>query len=147
MKIEEPKTPYSYYAEDDDIEANSDTEAPKEIDPDSLAEKLKAKNAFSFNEADIAEKFDDCDDEDLGELTEDEREKRKDFESKRKKHYNEYQMVKLARKLMQDEQDEEDDDDSSSAAATSSSAAGDVPNTEPVPSTSGTDHEEDISKA
>ena len=122
MKIEEPKTPYSYYAEGDDIEANSDNEASKEIDPDKLADLLnkKSKNAFSFDE-DPMEKGEDFDgdEEDLGDLTEEEKERRNDFESKRKKHYNEYQMVKLARKLMNDENDEAVEDDENNGASSS----------------------------
>lgn len=127
MKIEEPKTPFSYYAEDDDTHANSDTEAPKELDPENLAELLtkKTQNAFSFDEEEMekCEADFEGDDEDLGELTEEERERRGDFESKRKKHYNEYQMVKLARKLLKDEMDEEDDDEGANEASTSASAS------------------------
>ena len=38
-------------------------------------------------------------------------EARKSFEMKRKKHYNEFQAVKLARKLMEQDTDEEDEDE------------------------------------
>ena len=44
--------------------------------------------------------------EDISLLSPEEREKRRSFESKRKKHYNEFQAVKMARALM-DEDDSE----------------------------------------
>ena len=47
-----------------------------------------------------------CDAEDISLLSPEEREKRRSFESKRKKHYNEFQAVKMARALM-DEDDSE----------------------------------------
>ena len=46
------------------------------------------------------------DNEDISLLSPEEREKRRSFESKRKKHYNEFQAVKMARALM-DEDDSE----------------------------------------
>lgn len=129
MKIEEPKTPYSYFT--DDGEGTSDNEKIKELDPENLAELItkKTKEAFSFEDA--AEKIseaedDDMDDEDLTGLTEEERERRKDFDSKRKKHYNEYQMVKLARKLMEEEMNEvehEHEESTDQPEASTSSAA------------------------
>lgn len=57
-----------------------------------------------------------ADEEDLRLLSPEEREKRNKFEQKRKKHYNEFYAVKVARQLMQEEnEDEEDEEDSKGA--------------------------------
>lgn len=115
MKIEEPKTPYSYYAEDDEGELHSDNEAPNEIDPENLAELISRKSQkpskSKFDFENVLEKMDqDGDsDEEFANETEEERKRRKEFENKRKSHYNEFQMVKLARELLQKEMDEEED--------------------------------------
>ena len=44
--------------------------------------------------------------EDISLLSPEEREKRRSFESKRKKHYNEFQAVKMARALMDEDESE-----------------------------------------
>ena len=120
MKIEEPKTPFSYYAEDEEGEVNSDNEISNEIDPENLAElinrktKKSSKSPFSFDNIDVdANKMDaeDDDDEEFANETEEERSRRKEFEQKRKTHYNEFQMVKLARQLLENEMEDDDDDD------------------------------------
>ncbi len=36
---------------------------------------------------------------------------RKKFEAKRKMHYNEFQAIKLARQLMEEEEDEDEDEE------------------------------------
>ena len=115
MKIEEPKTPYSYFVEDDDGQCHSDNEMAPEIDPDKLSKLIDkttttTKSKFTFD----AMEQDDSDQSDFEEIeneTEEERMRRKEFEQKRKKHYNEYQMVKLARKLLKDEMDEIEDEE------------------------------------
>lgn len=42
-------------------------------------------------------------------MTEEERQKKREFEAKRKAHYNEYMAVKMARKLIEEEDDDDDD--------------------------------------
>ncbi|KAB7497159.1 Protein phosphatase inhibitor 2 [Armadillidium nasatum] len=98
MKIEEPKTPYSYDTHDSGDEADG-------IDADLLAEKIK------LGESEGPKALCDSPEESSEEENEspEERAKRKAFEMKRKHHYNEFAAVKLARKLM--EQDEEEDGD------------------------------------
>lgn len=94
MKIEEPKTPYNYVDPD-----NLDM-----IDATELAEKIR----LGAEQLPKAMQVDESDEE-VEELTPEEIEKRREFENKRKKHYNEFYAVKLARKLLEEE--EEDDDE------------------------------------
>ena len=66
-----------------------------------MFENLALNNCSTFR---ISEPSGDA--EDISLLSPEEREKRRSFESKRKKHYNEFQAVKMARALM-DEDDSE----------------------------------------
>nr|XP_022906853.1 protein phosphatase inhibitor 2 [Onthophagus taurus] len=98
MKIEEPKTPFNY-VDPDSVDA---------LDAADLAEKIKLgaeKLPKSMETND-----DDDDDESDEDLTPEELEKRKEFESKRKMHYNEFYAVKLARKLLEEEEEDDEDD-------------------------------------
>lgn len=96
MKIEEPKTPYSEYS-DPDLNPTRD-----EIDANILAAKLAA--GMNNPRPDYSSSSEEDDNE-----TPEERRIRLEFQDRRKKHYNEFQAIKLARKLMED-----DDDDGSS---------------------------------
>ncbi|KAL7639283.1 UNVERIFIED_CONTAM: hypothetical protein RMT77_009772 [Armadillidium vulgare] len=98
MKIEEPKTPYSYDTHDSGDEADG-------IDADLLAEKIKLGG--SEGPKALCDSPEEESSEEENESPE-ERAKRKAFEMKRKHHYNEFAAVKLARKLM--ERDEEEDE-------------------------------------
>lgn len=83
MKVDEPKTPYSEAVE-------GDLEPTDELDANILAAKLAA----SMNKPPKC--MDACDsDEDMDE-PEDVRQKRLEFEKKRKMHYNEFQVRILA---------------------------------------------------
>ena len=95
MKIEEPKTPFNYV----------DPDSADVLDAADLAEKIK----LSADQLPKAMVEDDSEDEDE-ELTPEEIEKRKEFENKRKIHYNEFQAVKLARKLLEEDDDDEEDE-------------------------------------
>ncbi|RWS01930.1 protein phosphatase inhibitor 2-like protein [Dinothrombium tinctorium] len=106
MKIEEPKTPYSYYKDNDsDIEAGA------------TASKIISSLSDAANQTPkILIPSDDQDDDDDEEgLTEEELKKKREFEMKRKAHYNEFQAVKLARKWMEEEDEEEDEEEGNEA--------------------------------
>uniref|UniRef100_A0A336M8R1 CSON013737 protein n=1 Tax=Culicoides sonorensis TaxID=179676 RepID=A0A336M8R1_CULSO len=92
MKVEEPKTPYNYVE-------NSDVD---QLDAELLAEKLKVAAAESSSS------------EEEEPETEEQRAKRVEFEKRRKMHYNEFQAVKLARKLLEDELAELDEENADS---------------------------------
>lgn len=56
------------------------------------------------------------DSEEDEDLTPEELAIKKEFEHKRKKHYNEFYAVKLARKLLEEEEDDDDDEHDNSKA-------------------------------
>jgi len=95
MKIDEPKTPYEAYESDEDS-INKD-----ELDASLLAAKITAEGHKGPRQRRISEPSGDEDD--LALLSPEEREKRKKFEEKRKLHYNEFQAIKMARALMEEE--------------------------------------------
>ncbi|KAM6442449.1 protein phosphatase inhibitor 2 isoform 2-T2 [Liasis olivaceus] len=121
MKIDEPSTPYHSLKEED---AGSDAEDSPAPTADVLAKKLAA--AAKGQGPKILAKQDDSsedEEEDEVDLTPEELEKKRQFEMKRKMHYNEAQNIKLARQLIAkemrgeaadndgEEEEEEDDDD------------------------------------
>ena len=115
MKIEEPKTPYSKMsdAEDDDEEGgrrHSVSDQPG-VDPLSIASRLEHVDDTSEVQNCLSDENDESSDEEDIEETEDERAKRKVFEQKRKLHYNEFQAIKLAKQLMEEEEEEDEDED------------------------------------
>lgn len=98
MKIEEPKTPYSGFTDvDADLDPSTD-----QLDASILAAKLAANINKPVPEYSSDEEDDD--------ETPEERKIRLEFEDKRKKHYNEFQAIKLARKLMEEEDDDDDEE-------------------------------------
>lgn len=111
MKIDEPKTPYEAYS--------SDSEDPpkEELDASLLAARIVAEGHKGPRPRRISEPSGDL--EDISLLPPEEREKRRNFETKRKKHYNEFQAVKMARALM-DEDDSEEDEKTDSVGAVGS---------------------------
>ncbi|XP_074660323.1 protein phosphatase inhibitor 2-like [Tubulanus polymorphus] len=124
MKIEEPKTPYSYYKDADSSDECVHADKPKRrlsiekkepLNPASVAEKLQEGTDAKVFRHNFDDDDDDEDDE-SEEETEEKRVHRKSFEAKRKDHYNEFHAIQLAKKLMQEEDDDSDDDDKDSAA-------------------------------
>ncbi|XP_063162286.1 protein phosphatase inhibitor 2 isoform X2 [Candoia aspera] len=116
MKIDEPSTPYHSLKEED---AGSDAEDSPVPTADVLAQKLAAAAAGQGPKI-LAKQDDSSEEEDEVDLTPEELEKKRQFEMKRKMHYNEAQNIKLARQLIAkemhgeaaaDEEDEDEDDD------------------------------------
>lgn len=102
MKVDEPKTPYNY-VEEGDVD---------QLDAELLAEKLLDVAAdFRLEEEESSE-------EEEEELSEEQKKRKLEFERRRKAHYNEFEAIKLARKLIEEEQEDEDDDDEGNASKT-----------------------------
>ena len=102
MKIDEPKTPYSYQ-EGDEIAAGSEAgegcssgikPVVQTLDPEAVVQKMNAKERRLSIDDSAALGHSADDDEDDENLTEEEKQKRKEFEAKRKSHYNEFQVRK-----------------------------------------------------
>ncbi|XP_053956588.1 protein phosphatase inhibitor 2-like [Anastrepha ludens] len=98
MKIDEPKTPYNYVIPD---LAHTDT-----LDANLLAEKLR----IAANTQSPAFGSDELSDEENIDETPEEKVRRLEFERRRKAHYNEFEAVRLARKLIEEELGDEDDE-------------------------------------
>ncbi|XP_072668182.1 protein phosphatase inhibitor 2 isoform X5 [Canis lupus baileyi] len=99
----------------DDEDALSDSETTETLTPDILAKKLAAAEGsepkYRVHERESSE------DED-SDLSPEEQEKKRQFEMKRKLHYNEGLNIKLARQLIsKDLHDEEEDEEMSETAA------------------------------
>ncbi|XP_060096930.1 protein phosphatase inhibitor 2 [Heteronotia binoei] len=123
MKIDEPSTPYHSMVGDDE-DAGSDTECSPGLTADVLAKKLAAA-ADGKGPKIFAQQESSDEEEDEEELTPEELEKKRQFEMKRKMHYNEAQNIKLARQLIEKElrgdsanegEEEEEDEEMADAA-------------------------------
>lgn len=83
--------------------------------------KLGAEKPPKFLQED-SDEGDDSDEE----LTPEQRAIKREFENKRKKHYNEFYAVKLARKLLEEEEDDDEDDDNEKNASCTRQCASDT---------------------
>ncbi|XP_017666199.1 PREDICTED: protein phosphatase inhibitor 2 isoform X1 [Lepidothrix coronata] len=112
MKIDEPSTPYHSMVGDDE-DPVSDSEANEPLKADVLSKKLAAAAEGKGPKIIARQEESSEEEEEDEELTPEEREKKKQFEMKRKMHYNEGRNIKLARQLIAKELhgEEEDDDD------------------------------------
>lgn len=119
MKVDEPKTPYNY-VEEGDVD---------QLDAELLAEKLRV--AASSRSDSVSEEEEPSSEEEQEELTEEERKRRGEFERRRKAHYNEFEAVKLARKLIEEEDEDDEDGGGGSGeekdSSKTSNSAGDQP--------------------
>ncbi|XP_044770332.1 protein phosphatase inhibitor 2 isoform X2 [Neomonachus schauinslandi] len=109
MKIDEPSTPYHSMVGDDE-DALSDSETTEALTPDILAKKLAAAEGsepkYRVHEQESSE------DEDSDLSPEEQGKKKRQFEMKRKLHYNEGLNIKLARQLIsKDLHDDEEDEE------------------------------------
>lgn len=109
MKVDEPKTPFNY-VEEGDVD---------QLDAELLAERLRV--AANSKEESASEEESEEEEE---ELSEEQKKRKVEFERRRKAHYNEFEAVRLARKLIEEDEDDEDDNVETDGAANSSTAAG-----------------------
>ncbi|XP_032154088.1 protein phosphatase inhibitor 2 [Sapajus apella] len=107
MKIDEPSTPYHSMMGDDE-DACSDTETTEAMAPDVLAKKLAAAEGLEPKYR--IQEQESSGDED-SDLSPEEREKKRQFEMKRKLHYNEGLNIKLARQLISKDLHDDDEDE------------------------------------
>lgn len=108
MKIDEPNTPYHNMIGDDE-DAYSDSEANEAMNPDILAKKLAAAEG---SEPKYRVREQESSGEEDNDLSPEEQEKKRQFEMKRKLHYNEGLNIKLARQLIsKDLHDDEEDEE------------------------------------
>ncbi|XP_003477146.1 protein phosphatase inhibitor 2 [Cavia porcellus] len=113
MKIDEPSTPFHSMIGDDE-DAVSDSEATEPLTPDVLAKKLAAAEGSELKYQ-IREQ--ESSGEEDNDLSPEEREKKRQFEMKRKLHYNEGLNIKLARQLISKDLHDEEEDEEMSATA------------------------------
>lgn len=107
MKIDEPSTPYhSMVGDDDDV--LSDSETNETITPALLAKKLAAAEGSELKYRVHDQESSEDEDSDL---SPEEREKKRQFEMKRKLHYNEGLNIKLARQLISKDLNEDEEED------------------------------------
>jgi len=115
MRVDEPPTPYHYM----DGSEDEDEKASREISGAELHKRLAGGGGGEGvggggGKPKILERLEheDSEEEEDEEETPEQRQKRLEFESRRKAHYNEFHAVKLAKELLaQEEEDEEEDED------------------------------------
>ncbi|EHA97849.1 Protein phosphatase inhibitor 2 [Heterocephalus glaber] len=113
MKIDEPSTPFHSMIGDDE-DAGSDSEPTEALTPDVLAKKLAAAEG---SEPKYRIREQESSGEEDNDLSPEEQEKKRQFEMKRKLHYNEGLNIKLARQLIsKDLNDDEEDEEMSETA-------------------------------
>ncbi|NXS08254.1 IPP2 inhibitor, partial [Neodrepanis coruscans] len=119
MKIDEPSTPYHSMVGGDDEDPVSDSESNEPLKADVLSKKLAAAAEGKGPKIIARQEESSEEEEEDEELTPEEREKKKQFEMKRKMHYNEGRNIKLARQLIAKELhgEEEDEDEEMRDAA------------------------------
>uniref|UniRef100_A0AAG5D8P1 Protein phosphatase inhibitor 2 n=1 Tax=Anopheles atroparvus TaxID=41427 RepID=A0AAG5D8P1_ANOAO len=115
MKVDEPKTPYNY-AEEADVD---------QLDAEILAERLRV--AANSQSESVSEEESEEEEE---ELSEEQKKRKEEFERRRKAHYNEFEAIRLARKLIEEDEDDDDENvetDGAASSAPSSCNSADAP--------------------
>jgi hypothetical protein len=106
-KITEPKTPYSYWNQENEdiIEVPHLQEEENETE---IKQEGKKKDALPIIQPTEKSEWDESEEEEEeeGEIIHD-----PNFEKKRKAHYNEFEMIKKMRQQQQDEEDEEEEEE------------------------------------
>ncbi|KAK1344020.1 hypothetical protein QTO34_014578 [Cnephaeus nilssonii] len=118
MKIDEPSTPYHRMIGDDE-DALSDSENTEALIPDTLAKKLAAAEGSEPKYQVHVQESSEDEDSDLS--PEEQGKKKRQFEMKRKLHYNEGLNMKLARQLISKDLHEDDEDEEMLESATGES--------------------------
>lgn len=108
MKVDEPKTPFNY-VEEGDVD---------QLDAELLAERLRV--AANSQSESVSEEESEEEEE---ELTEEQKKRKVEFERRRKAHYNEFEAIRLARKLIEEDEDDDDENVETDGAANSSAAS------------------------
>ncbi|XP_045707313.1 protein phosphatase inhibitor 2 isoform X1 [Phyllostomus hastatus] len=113
MKIDEPSTPYHSMVGDDE-DAFSDSETTEVLTPDILAKKLAAAEGSEPKYQGHEQESSGDEDSDLS--PEEKGKKKRQFEMKRKLHYNEGLNIKLARQLISKDLHDDEDEEMSETA-------------------------------
>lgn len=90
MKIDEPKTPFSYSTDGEEASSSSvPIPVEESIDEEKLLQKIAARERRLSIEDSVSGGDEEEDEENM---TEEEKRKKREFEMKRKSHYNEFQV-------------------------------------------------------
>ncbi|XP_063401581.1 protein phosphatase inhibitor 2-like isoform X1 [Mytilus trossulus] len=117
MKIDEPKTPYSKLSDAEDDEEGGRRHSVSEepgVNPETIATRLQTVEDRNKLHAKVSKEEEESSSEEEEEEemeTEEMKATRRVFEQKRKLHYNEFQAVKLAKQLMEEEEDVDEEDE------------------------------------
>nr|XP_034342068.1 protein phosphatase inhibitor 2-like isoform X1 [Arvicanthis niloticus] len=107
MKIDEPNTCYrNMIAYNEDVD--SDSECSETLSPDFITRKLAVDEVSQPKDMNLEQENNGEEDNNL---TPEELEKKRQFEMKRKLHYNEGLNIKLARLLISKDQNDDDEDE------------------------------------
>uniref|UniRef100_A0A0N5A1W6 Protein phosphatase inhibitor 2 n=1 Tax=Parastrongyloides trichosuri TaxID=131310 RepID=A0A0N5A1W6_PARTI len=113
MKIDEPKTPYHGFSDSEEDASSSSGHGKRRvslvgaIDPEKLREGIYAAQINGSSGSLSVGDFEDLDDDEA--LTEEQLAHKRDFDEKRRKHYDEGAALRRAKELLAKEEEEEDE--------------------------------------
>ncbi|CEF68291.1 Protein phosphatase inhibitor 2 [Strongyloides ratti] len=114
MKIDEPKTPYHGFSDSEEDASSSSGHGKRRvslvgaIDPEKLREGIYAAQINGSSGSLSAGDVEDFDDDEY--LTEEQRAHKKEFEVKRRQHYDEGAALRRAKEILAKDEDEEEDE-------------------------------------